>query len=313
MSRGQLRLGVDLGGTKIAVTILDAHGAAIYSSANATPQGDYPLTLEAIAAAIQQAEAHVGKPCSLGIGTPGSKCPKTGVMRNCNSTCLNGEHLQEDLERVLGRSIKLANDANCFALSEASDGAAAGYETVFGVILGTGIGAGIVRSGKLLEGHNGVAGEWGHNSLPLSELPGNSRGCYCGKQDCVEAWVSGPGLLRTYHELAPGHEHGALRLPAALPVNVEQIVALSRQGEALATAVLGQHLEILAASLSVVVNILDPDIIVLGGGLGQLDNLPGKLAVNLKDRVFGGYFDTPIVQPQHGPASGVRGAANLWA
>lgn len=303
-----LRLGVDLGGTKIAAIVLDGHGKEAYSAKEPTPQGDYSATLELIAAIIRQAEAAVGTECSVGVGTPGSPSPVNGAMRNCNSTCLNGEYLQRDLEAIVGRPIRLANDANCFALSEASDGAAAGYETVFGVILGTGIGAGIVRSGTLAQGRNLVAGEWGHNPVPLRSLPGASRACYCGKYDCVETWLSGPGLMRSYVQ-ALGH--GSAEQTAMM--NVEQLVQRSSEGEPVARKMLQQHCEMLALSLSAVVNILDPDIIVLGGGLGQLEGLSEKLVAVLKAEVFGACFETPIVAPVHGPASGVRGAANLWA
>jgi fructokinase len=268
----------------------------------ATPAGDYEATVAAIAALVAQIEQGAG--CAgapMGFATPGAVSRATGLMKNCNSTCLNGRPLQADLQRVLARPVRLANDANCFALSEASDGAAAGASIVFGVILGTGVGGGIVIDGQVLEGANAIAGEWGHNPLPAvdaSELPGPP--CYCGRRGCIETWLSGPGFA------ADAKRHG---LSAETPVDV---VSAVRAGDANARAAFERYVDRLARALGSVVNVIDPEVIVLGGGLSNIGELYEGVRAALPRYVFSDAVRTQVVPPRHGDSSGVRGAAWLW-
>jgi fructokinase len=295
-----LRLGVDLGGTKIALIALDAAGHACWRERVATPQGDYAATVMAIVDLVARAEAALGGRGRVGIGTPGAISPATGRLRNANSTCLNGQPLREDLERLLQRPVQMANDANCFALSEATDGAAAGAAVVFGVILGTGVGGGIVVHGQVLTGPNAIAGEWGHNPLPWpqpDELPGPP--CYCGKTGCLETWLSGPGLAAD-HQRVTGQA-----------VSVEQIVARAGTGDAACQATLARHADRLARGLAQVINILDPDCIVLGGGLSHLQHLYEAVPARWGRYVFSDTVRTRLLAPRFGDASGVRGAAWL--
>ncbi len=301
MNKSSLRLGIDLGGTKIELIALDPAHRVLLRRRMPTPRGDYPATLSAIAALVRDAEHELAARGSIGIGTPGAVSPATGRMKNCNSTWLNGQPLKEDLERLLAREVRIANDANCFALSEAVDGAAAGAEVVFGVILGTGCGAGVVVRGQVLTGANAIAGEWGHNPLPWprdDERPGPA--CYCGKTGCVETWVSGPGLARDLHAST------GMRLTA------EEIVRLAAAGDAACEAALARYEDRLARGLAHVINLLDPQVIVLGGGLSNIARLYEDIPRLWGRYVFSDRVDTRLVPPMHGDSSGVRGAAWLW-
>ena len=299
-------IGVDLGGTKIEAAVLDAHGAALWRERVATPSGDYDATLGTIGGLLHRAEHHLGLPPGrpVGLATPGSET-RAGLIKNANSTCLNGRALRADLERRLGRPVRLANDANCLALSEATDGAAAGADVVFAVILGTGVGAGITVHGRLLEGRHGLAGEWGHNPLPWAD-PHDSPApaCYCGQRGCIEAWLSGPALARDHLE------HGGSGL--APP----QIVQAAARGDAACEASLQRYEGRLARALAQVINLLDPDVIVLGGGLSQIDRLLTRVPALWGRHVFGASEREPVttrlVRSRHGDSSGVRGAAWLW-
>jgi fructokinase len=293
------RIGVDLGGTKIEGVVLGDDGVFGQRRRVETPSGDYAGTLSAIADLVRDLERAAGRPCRIGVGTPGAASPTSGLLRNANSVCLNDRPFSTDLSERLQRDIRVANDADCFALSEAVDGAAAGAHSVFGVIIGTGTGAGIVVDGRLLTGPNAIAGEWGHNPLPWptdDERPGPA--CYCGKHGCIETWLSGPGLARDFDAT------GATR-PA-------DIVALADRGDHAAGQCLERYEDRLARSLAGVINLLDPDVIVLGGGLSQIARLYGRVAKRLSDYVFSDTLLTRLVPPLHGDSSGVRGAARLW-
>jgi fructokinase len=295
------RIGVDLGGTKIEALALDAAGRERFRKRVATPQGDYDATLDAIATLVREADAALGERAPVGVGTPGSISRASGLLRGANSVCLNGKPIREDLARRLGRDVRITNDANCFALSEAVDGAGAGAEVVFGVILGTGVGAGVVVRGRVLDGPNGIAGEWGHNPLPWprdDERPGAP--CFCGRFGCVETFLSGPGLAR---------DHGATTGAALAP---EAILAAATAGDPAAEATLQRYEERLARALAHVINVLDPDVVVLGGGLSNLDRLYASVPRRWGAWVFSDRVDTVLRKHRHGDASGVRGAAWLW-
>ncbi|HVL66156.1 MAG TPA: ROK family protein [Vicinamibacterales bacterium] len=293
-------IGIDLGGTKIEGVALEAGGAVRHRLRVATPRGDYDGTVAAVRSVVTALERDAGRPCSVGVGIPGTLSPLSGRVKNANSTWLIGRPLQQDLEAALDRPVRLANDANCFALSEASDGAAAGADVVFGVILGTGCGAGIVVRGQVLTGPNGIAGEWGHNPLPAPE-PGEWPGppCYCGRTGCVETFLAGPGLARDYTEAGGGAADAA------------EIARRAAAGEGVADACLARYERRLARALTAVLNILDPDVVVLGGGLSNIERLYLNVAPLLHP--FGGEPPrTRIVRARHGDSSGVRGAAWLW-
>ena len=295
-----VRFGIDLGGTKIELIALDRTGRELLRRRTATPRNDYPATVEAIAQLLEGAERELGASGSVGIGTPGAVSRLTGRMKNCNSTWLNGMPLLEDLQRRLERSVRISNDANCFALSEATDGVAAGAEVVFGVIIGTGCGAGIVVRGEVLTGPNAIAGEWGHNPLPWprdDERPGPP--CYCGKAGCLETWISGTGLSR---DLRAG---GGPDLPAA------ELVQRAAAGDEACEAALQRLEDRLARGLAQVINILDPDVIVLGGGLSNLARLYESVPRLWGQYVFSDSVQTRLVPPRFGDSSGVRGAAWL--
>ncbi len=294
-------LGVDLGGTKIEIIALDENGACLKRRRVASPRHDYEATLAAVCALVTETEAELGRHGSLGFGTPGAISRLTGRMKNSNSTWLNDRPLQQDLEARLGRRVRLANDANCFALSEAVDGAAAGAGSVFGVILGTGAGGGIVIDGKVLGGANDIAGEWGHNPLPwphADELPGPA--CYCGRQGCLETYLSGPGLSARHGE------HSGQKLRA------EEIVAAAARGDAACRRSLDEYLDRLARGLAHVINILDPEVIVLGGGLSNVGEIYTEVPQRWQAYVFSDEVRTRLLPPRHGDSSGVRGAAWLW-
>lgn len=297
----QLRIGIDLGGTKTEVILLDGSSSERFRTRIPTVRDDYAATLQAIAGLVEQAEtvAGVGQ-LPVGVGIPGTVSRKTGWVKNANSTWLNGKPFQRDLSQHLQRDVKVTNDANCLAVSEATDGAGKGYDLVFAGILGTGCGAGLAYKGAPLAGPNGVAGEWGHNPLPwtpASELA--ERPCFCGQLGCQELFLSGTGLCRTYllatGESLKGHE----------------IAALARAGEKRASQVLDTYIEHLARGLAGVINVLDPDVIVLGGGASNIDEIYQRVPELLPRYVFGGECDTPLIPAVHGDSSGVRGAAWL--
>ncbi len=284
------RIGIDLGGTKIEALTLDAQGREVFRKRVPAPTSGYDATLAAVAAIAR--EAGEG---SLGIGIPGALSPVTGLVKNANSTHLIGHAFKEDLERVLGREVRMANDANCFALSEAVDGAAAGAEVVFGVILGTGVGGGVVVRGQVLTGPNAIAGEWGHNPLPLptaDDLP--LRICYCRRAGCIEAYLSGPSLARD-HERATGEK-----------LSPAEIVAGGNE------ATLARYEERLARALGTIINVLDPDVEVLGGGMSNVQRLYDNVPKIWGRYVFSDHVATRLVRAMHGDSSGVRGAAWLW-
>ena len=296
-----VRLGIDFGGTKIEIIALDPSGRELLRRRVATPREDYRAILDTIGAMVRSAEELVG-PGSIGIGTPGSASRANGLLRGSNSVCLNGQPLQRDLEALLGRRVHLTNDANCFALSEASDGAGADAGVVFGVILGTGVGGGIVVHGRVLEGPNGIAGEWGHNPLPWpsgDERPGPP--CFCGRTGCIETFVSGPGMARDHLS----------RTGVAL--SSPEIVARAAAGDAYCEATLQRYEERLARALAHIMNVLDPDVIVLGGGMSNIRRLYDNVPRHWHPWVFSDRVDTRVVQHRHGDSSGVRGAAWLGA
>ena len=295
------RIGVDLGGTKIEAVALDRSGRERHRRRVPTPQGDYGATLGAIVALVGDVEAALGARASVGVGTPGSISRASGLLRGANSVCLNGRPIREDLSSRLAREVRVTNDANCFALSEATDGAGEGAEVVFGVILGTGVGAGIVVRGGALDGPNGIAGEWGHNPLPWprdEERPGAA--CFCGRSGCIETFLSGPGMVR---------DHRATALADATP---EEILAGAAAGDRSCEATLVRYEERLARALAHVINLVDPDVIVLGGGLSNLDRLYASVPKLWGPWVFSDRVDTRLVRNLHGDSSGVRGAAWLW-
>lgn len=297
-----MRIGVDVGGTKIEAIALDAKGAELQRIRTSTPKGDYEGTIAAIVGLVQQLERETGQTGTVGVGIPGTIVGATGLVKNANSTWLNGQPLQKDLSKALGREVRCANDANCFAVSEATDGAAQGYEVVFGVIVGTGCGGGVVFGGEIHNGPNGLAGEWGHTPLPwtnASEVPGPL--CYCGQHGCLETWISGTGLEWDFARTSSRNLRGA------------EIVQAAAAGDQEAEEALERLIDRMARGLSTIVNVLDPDVIVVGGGLSNLQRLyGGELAARLRDYGFGGGVETPILKNQHGDSSGVRGAAWLW-
>jgi len=290
-----LRLGIDLGGTKIEIIALDDDGGEMLRRRVATPRDDYRATLGAIAGLVKDIEAELGRQGSVGIGIPGAESRLTGLIKNANSTWLIGRPLRQDLEALLHRPLRIENDANCFALSEATDGAGAGAEVVFGVILGTGVGGGIVVRGQIIVGANAIAGEWGHNPLPDSRRPD----CYCGRRGCVETLLSGPGLASD-HEAACGQAFEA-----------KEIAERAAAGDADCEATLVRYEGRLARALAQVINILDPDAIVLGGGLSNLDRLYDNVPRLWRAHVFSDDVATRLLRPRHGDSSGVRGAAWL--
>lgn len=296
-----MRIGVDLGGTKIEAIALGADGRSLDRRRIATPRDDYEASLRAVVGLVTSIESEVGTRGSVGVGIPGTISPATGVVKNANSTWLNGRALDRDLERVLERPVRLANDANCFALSEATDGAAAGASIAFGVIIGTGTGGGVVVDGRVLTGANAIAGEWGHNPLPAPrdvERPGPR--CYCGRFGCIETFLSGSGLSREY-EAVSGQRVEAI-----------DIAARAASGDPAAIDCLSRYEERLARALGSVINLLDPDVIVLGGGLSNIERLYGVVPRLWSQYVFSDHVTTTLRRAVHGDSSGVRGAAWLW-
>ena len=300
MPTDSLRIGIDLGGTKIELVALDGSGVRVQRRVP-TPAQDYSQIVEAVAKLVEDAETELGARASVGVGTPGALSRKTHTLKNSNTLCLNGRAFDRDLGQRLARPIRLQNDANCFALSEAVDGAAAGADVVFGVILGTGVGGGVVVQRNALIGCNAIAGEWGHNPLPW---PGPTDepapACYCGRRGCIETYLCGPALARD-HASHTGHRHTA-----------EEIGQLSAAGEPLSAATVERYCERLARALASVINVLDPDVIVLGGGVSRIAQLYQRVPELWGAYVFSDQVETRLVPAQHGDSSGVRGAAWLW-
>lgn len=293
-----MRFGLDLGGTKMEAVLLDDTGEIVWRERRPTPAEDYQAIIETIAALVAQAAIETAQEMTVGIGMPGSLSPKTGLVRNSNTQCLNGQAIKQDLESAMAREVRLANDANCFALSEATDGAGAGAQSVFGVIIGTGCGGGLVFDGKLQNGANGIGGEWGHNPLAAptaDELPGPP--CYCGRHGCNEVWISGSGFARD-HEAIAGEK-----------LTAEQIIA---SDSAAAKASFERLCDRIARALGAVINVVDPDVIVLGGGLSNVDALYTHIPEIWDGYIFSDVIETRLVKNKHGDASGVRGAAWLW-
>ena len=297
-----MRIGVDVGGTKIEGIALDPQGVELRRIRVATPKGDYAATLAAVTGLVRELELATAQTGTVGVGIPGTIVASTGLVKNANSTWLNGQPMQKDLSAALHREVRCANDANCFAISEATDGAARGYEVVFGVIFGTGCGGGVSINGRVHAGPNGLGGEWGHTPLPWAtaeEMPGTL--CYCGRHGCLETWISGTGFEWDFARVTSRNLRGA------------EIVAAAAEGDGEAKEALSRLLERMARGLSTIVNVLDPDAIVIGGGLSNLGQLyEGGLSTCLRDYGFGGGVETPILRNMHGDSSGVRGAAWLW-
>ncbi len=296
-----MRIGVDLGGTKIEAIALSEQGEELARQRVPTPQSSYQDTLDAITGLVAGIETKLGCQGSVGVAAPGAISPASGLIKNANSTRLIGHPLDRDLANALGRPVRTANDANCFALSEAVDGAAAGAESVFGVIIGTGTGGGLVVRGEVLTGPNAIAGEWGHNPMPWprpEEWPGVR--CYCGRMGCLETFLSGPGFAREFDE-ATGQT-----------LTAKEIVALADGGDAAAAAALDRYEERLARALAHVINIFDPEVIVLGGGMSNIKRLYGNVPGLWGNFVFSDHMDTRLTPPRFGDSSGVRGAAWLW-
>jgi fructokinase len=298
---GTMRIGIDIGGTKTQVIALDDMGKCLLRRRVGTPADDDSAVLRTVVDLVVSAEHELGRKCSVGVGTPGAVSQRTGNIKNSNGTTLNGKPLHQDLSAKLGRPIRVENSANCFALSEAIDGAGAGAQVVFGVIIGTGVGGGIVSDQRLISGRNRIAGEWGHCPLPwMSEHELKRRVCYCGKTDCIETWLSGRGLSTEY-ELQTGRR--------LAPPEIAQVARLGDRG---AAECMKLYQDRLARGIAGVINVLDPDLIVLGGGLSNLASLYDNLPEVVSQYVFSDFIDTPIVPPFHGDSSGVRGAAWLW-
>jgi fructokinase len=293
-----MRFGLDLGGTKMEAVLLEDTGEIVWRERRPTPAEDYHAIIEHIAELVAGAEKESPEDITVGIGMPGSLSPKTGLVRNSNTQCLNGQAVKQDLESALARQVRLGNDANCFALSEATDGAGAGEKSVFGVIIGTGCGGGLVFDGHLQNGANGIGGEWGHNPLAAptaEELPGPA--CYCGRRGCNEVWISGSGFAR---------DHAAV---SGEKLTAEQIIA---SDSAAAKASFERLCDRIARALGAVINLVDPEVIVLGGGLSNADGLYTRIPEIWNQYIFSDVIETRLVKNKHGDASGVRGAAWLW-
>ena len=296
-----VRLGIDLGGTKIEIIALHPQGHELLRRRVPTPKDDYDATLSAVVGLVSEAERELGGRGTVGIGTPGSLSRATGLLRGSNSVCLNGRPIKRDLEALLEREVRITNDANCFALSEATDGAGKGAPVVHGVIVGTGVGSGVAVHGRVLNGANAIAGEWGHNPLPWprdDERPGHA--CYCGRHGCIETWLSGPGIERDYFEVT-GHQRSA-----------KGIAAGAVAGDPSCNVTIARYEERFARAIAHVINLLDPDVIVLGGGMSNIERLYANVPRQWKQWVFSDRVDTRLVRNVHGDSSGVRGAAWLW-
>ena len=294
------RLGIDLGGSKTEVVVLDAGNQPLYRRRVVTPAHSYTAILAMIEQLVKVAEEELAVSASIGIGTPGAISARSGLMRNSNTQCINAQPLLQDIEARLGRPVRIQNDANCFALSEAHSGAGVGHALVFGVIIGTGTGAGLVVDGHLLQGRHAIAGEWGHNPLPWLRAEDGGQPCYCGKNACIETFLCGPGLARNY--LAT----------YASSLDSADIVAAAATGEASCVEMMALYFDQMARALAHVINIVDPDAIVLGGGMSNIDAIYQQIPLRLPAYVFSDYVETPILPALHGDASGVFGAAMLW-
>jgi fructokinase len=301
-------IGVDWGGTKIEAIAMTEAGDELVRFREATPRSDYAGCLRVITALVERTEAETGQRGPVGIGLPGSLDPRSGRAKGASSTWLNGRLVEADLRAALGREIRTSNDADCFAVSEAIDGAGKGHDVVFAVILGSGAGAGIAVGGRAHHGPNNSGGEWGHNPLPIpdvTEIPGAA--CYCGRHGCLETWVSGRGFARDFRR------HAELDLAEPVDLTPAQIIERMRGGDRLAALVWGRYVDRVARGLSVVVNVLDPDVLVMGGGMSNVDELYADLPGLLATYTFSPVFYTPVVRAAHGDSSGVRGAALLWS
>lgn len=296
-----MRIGIDLGGTKIEIAALDEVGSILYRQRIPAPRGAYDATVLALQEMVTRCEAETGQSGTIGVGIPGALSKRTGLVKNANSTWLIGRPFKQDLEAALNREVRIQNDANCFAVSEAVDGGAQGHPLVFGVILGTGVGAGVALAGRVLEGRNAIAGEWGHNPLPWAEQGDlTGRDCYCGQRGCIETYLSGPSFEGAYVA------HGGESLDAG------RIVERADAGDPVAITTMAQYAHQLARSLAHVINVLDPDAIVLGGGLSNITSLYEAVPKLWSQWVFSDEIDTPLLPPVHGDSGGVRGAAWLW-
>lgn len=301
ITEDEIRIGIDLGGTKIELIALDHDGDELLRFRKPTPAGSYRQTIALIAEMVVEAEQQLLQRVVVGIGTPGSISLKTGMMKNCNSTCLNGKPLKEDIEAKLGREVRISNDASCFALSEAVDGAAAGADVAFGVILGTGVGGGLIVRGHVIEGANRIGGEWGHNPLPApecDELPGPA--CYCGRTGCIESWLSGPAMAAEFQR-----QHGEVKSAAEIAKGAEE-------GCHHCVAALDRYCDRLAKSLAGVINVVDPDVVVLGGGLSNIGLIYELVPELWGQYIFSDAVRTRLLPAKYGDSSGVRGAAWLW-
>lgn len=295
------RIGVDLGGTKIEAIVLNQQGEVVTRMRVKTPSDDYQQILLSVADLVEEIEEGLNEVATIGIGTPGAISPATGLLKNANTVCMNGQPIKKDLIALLGREIRIANDANCFALSEAVDGAAAGAEVVFGVIVGTGTGGAVVVNQKVITGRHAITGEWGHNPLPWpSDKEQLGPDCYCGKKGCIETYLSGPAITKD-HQMHGGDKASA-----------EQIVELAALGFERAEETLLRYEDRMARGLASVINVLDPNVIVLGGGMSNIERLYTNVPKLLSKYVFSDVVNTPIVPPKFGDSSGVRGAAWLW-
>lgn len=298
-----MHLGIDLGGTKIEIIALDSDSNELYRHRIASPQGDYNQTLDAIVSLVTEAEAELQTTATLGIGIPGALSPETGLIKNANSTWLISHDLKTDLSQLLNRPVYTANDADCFTLSEASDGAASEFNNVFGVILGTGVGGGIVINQQLVTGPNAITGEWGHNPLPWMNSEDSALDCYCGKQGCIETFLSGPGMVKHYQT-----EH---QLALEAPFSAIDMIDLCRQGDEQAISSFSRYVNRLGKALASVINVLDPEVIVLGGGLSNINEIYPLIADQVAAYIFSDQVNTKFVKATHGDSSGVRGAAWL--
>jgi fructokinase len=313
-----VRIGIDLGGTKIELVALSSTGEIVFQQRIDTPKDDYDAVIDTISQLVDTASdcLNFSSQQPLGIGTPGAISLKTGLMMNCNSTCLNGRALQQDLAKRTARQVRIANDADCFTLSEASDGHATSESVVFGVILGTGVGGGIVVNKNLLQGVNAISGEWGHNALSSDRLEGfklnRGRACFCGKSDCVETWLAGPSFQGSFQQLLQERNQlsdPTLQQTATSPI---EIVAAARSGNEFALECLEQYCNLLALALSNVINILDPGVVVFGGGMSNVDEIYERVPDYLSRYIFADTVNTRFVKARYGDSSGVRGAAWLW-
>ena len=296
-----MRIGVDVGGTKIEALAMDGEGRELARHRVDTPRGDYAGTVAAVVGLVDRLERETGQRGTVGVGIPGTVERSNGLVKNANSIWLNGMAFDQDLSAAMAREVRMANDANCFVVSEATDGAAAGVDVVFGVILGTGCGGGIALHGRVHAGRGGVGGEWGHNPLPwpnAEEFPGPV--CYCGRRGCLETWISGTGLMADYER------------HTGVPLKGAEIVRASEEGDSEALAALERLENRIARGMASMINVLDPDAIVIGGGVSRIGRIYPAVMRQLPDYVFGGRCDTPVLQAVHGDSSGVRGAAWLW-